>query len=217
MGKLEAVKRILAAGCLAAPLMATAADFSFTGNLSNDDQVQLFQFSLAGSASVTLRTYSYGGGTMADGTVIPAGGFDPILTVFDASGTIIDENDDGACPPLTIDPTTSSCYDTFLAVSLNAGDYTVAVSQFSNFPIGPTLSDGFEGSDTSNFEDASGDIRTSAWAFDVLNADAAEEGEAVGETDTGPAEAIPTMAVWAQALLAAMLALIGYRASRRRA
>ena len=42
---------------------ASAADFSFTGNFTNDNEVQEFNFSVAGSPSdVTLRTWSYAGG-----------------------------------------------------------------------------------------------------------------------------------------------------------
>jgi hypothetical protein len=209
---LKSVKYGLAAGCLSLSLGAVAADFSFTGTFSNDEEVQLFQFSLSSDASVTLRTYSYGGGTMADGTVIPAGGFDPILTVFDSAGNEIADNDDGSCPPATVDPVTSSCYDTVLTTLLSAGSYTVAVSQYSNFANGPTLSDGFSGSGTVNFEDVNGDFRTGNWAFDVLNVDSAGQGQALNRTGT---EAIPTLGLWAQALLAALVAFVGFRASRR--
>ncbi len=53
-----------------------AADFSFRGNFSTDDEVHLFNFSVGATSTVTLKTLSYAGGTQADGTVISAGGFD---------------------------------------------------------------------------------------------------------------------------------------------
>lgn len=173
------ILRSLSVGLVSAFLFtagANAANFSFTGNLSNDDEVQLFNFTVGASSTVQLRTYSYAGGTMADGTVIAAGGFDPILTLFDDTGTFIDFNDDGDIVP--IDPLTDAAFDTFLEVLLGAGDYIVAVSQFSNFSFGD-LDDGFEGSGTSNFEDVTGDFRTSAWAFDILNVDSGSVGGTV--------------------------------------
>jgi hypothetical protein len=57
---------------------ASAANFSFIGNLSNDDAVQEFTFEVEGTArEVTLRTWSYAGGTNAQGQAIANGGFDP--------------------------------------------------------------------------------------------------------------------------------------------
>ena len=86
--------------------------------------------------------HSYAGGTNADGVAIAAGGFDPVLTLFDSSGVLVDQNDDNPNTP-TGDPNTGAAYDSFLQVTLDAGSYTVAVSQYDNFAIGPNLSDGF--------------------------------------------------------------------------
>jgi hypothetical protein len=111
---------------------------------------------------VTLLTYSYAGGTNSAGQVIPAGGFDPILALFDAAGKLIAQNDDGDENGAE-DPTTGSRYDTYLEQTLAAGSYRVAVSAFANFAKGPTLDDGFEGG-------GSFDGRSPGFAFDVLNA-----------------------------------------------
>ena len=54
---------------------ANADNFSFTGSFTNDSNVQLFNFSVAATSSITLRTFSYAGGTNSAGTVIPEGGF----------------------------------------------------------------------------------------------------------------------------------------------
>src|SRR5271167_5225019 len=86
-------------GCLAGSI-AQGSSFSFTGTFTQDDQLELFQFT-APSASVTLRTWSYAGGTNAAGNVIAAGGFDTVLSLFDATGglmassPLIANNDDG--------------------------------------------------------------------------------------------------------------------------
>src|SRR5438309_8531640 len=92
---------------------AAAANFSYTGTLSNPDQVLLFDFVVGAPSTVTLRTYSYAGGTNAAGTVIPRGGFDPILALFDASGNEINQNDDGG-GNVPADAVTGANFDTFL-------------------------------------------------------------------------------------------------------
>jgi hypothetical protein len=122
-----------------------ASNFSFTGTFTGDADVQLFGFTVGALSDVTLLTYSYAGGTNADGDEIDPGGFDPILALFDSSGDLIGSNDDDNSNPLNVgtDPVTGAAYDTYLNASLGAGDYTVAVSQFNNSASGSTLSEGF--------------------------------------------------------------------------
>jgi hypothetical protein len=171
----------LVIGVLGITSSAKAADFSFRGNFPADDTVQFFNFTVNTGSDITLRSLSYAGGTQADGTVISRGGFDPILSLFDAStGTRIAQNDDGDASNVGIDPVTEQTYDTFLQTSVNPGQYTVAVSQYNNF-AGDNLSDPFfkagqrnftatfEGCSASQFCDATGDSRTNFWAFDILN------------------------------------------------
>ena len=149
---------------------AAAADFSFTGALSDPNQVQLFNFVVGAPSTVTLRTYSYAGGTNAAGTAISRGGFDPILALFDSAGVKINENDDGGSN-VPADAVTGQHYDTYLQALLAPGTYTVSVMAYSNFSAGPNLSDGFQGG--GSFIDVTGSQRTNAWAFDVLNVSSA--------------------------------------------
>src|SRR5262245_40873387 len=94
----------VAASSLAAASAASADNFSFTGNLANDDAVQFFDFSVGSTSAVTLRTWSYAGGTNAAGQVIARGGFDPILSLYDlATGDRIGVNDDGGCSLVAAD------------------------------------------------------------------------------------------------------------------
>jgi hypothetical protein len=183
---------------------AQAADFSFRGSFERDDEVQLFNFTVGALSDVTLRTYSYAGGTQADGTVVPRGGFDPILALFDATGALIGQNDDGASPNVPVDPVTNRTYDTFLQVALAPGNYTVAVMQFNNFAVSPNLANGFTRQGQGNFTstaflaspncgqpafcDFTGNGRTNAWAFDILNVSAAVE---VPIDPTDPTTPIP--------------------------
>lgn len=167
----------LAAATIAIAGTASAASFSFTGNLASDDDRVGFGFTVGAASTVTLRSYSYAGGTMLDGTIVAAGGFDPILSLFDATGTLIDTVDDGP-EPVPADPVTGARFDTHFVEALAPGDYQVFVSQFNNFANGPTLSDGFlyDGAPTftstflcsnGRFCDVTGDNRTSFFAFDI--------------------------------------------------
>lgn len=152
---------------------ANAADLSFTGTLADADEVLLFNFSVSASSNVTLRTLSYAGGTNAAGDTIARGGFDPILALFDSTGALIGQNDDGGPPDVPADSVTGAFFDTFLQTLLAPGDYTVSVMSFANFANGPNLSDGFSGG--GSFTDVTGDQRTDGWAFDILNVDAATQ------------------------------------------
>ena len=170
------------AAIAAAP--ASAANFSFAGNLTDPSQVLLFNFSVGSASTVTLRTYSYAGGTNAAGQTFASGGFDPILALFDSNGVLINQNDDGG-GNVPADPNTGSHYDTYLQSLLAPGAYTVSVMVYPNFANGPTLADGFRGASSYNG-------RTTAFAFDVLGADQA----------VGPGSgAVPEPATWAMMIM----------------
>lgn len=164
------LKAALAAAVLAAG-SASAANVSFTGSLAGDNDVQLFTFELAASADVTVRTWSYAGGTNAAGSLIGAGGFDPFVSLFFGTGDtaiLIDGNDDGV--GVAVDAGTGFALDSLLQeFSLGAGSYTVALTQVANFANGPTLADGFLGSGNVGFGG-----RSAGWALDILGADVAQ-------------------------------------------
>jgi hypothetical protein len=166
--------------------IASAGSFSYTGAFTQDDNVQLFNFTVGSSSTVTLLTLSYAGGVNAASATIARGGFDPILAVFDSAGMQIDQNDDGGSNvPVDL---SGVYYDTYLQLTLGPGNYTVAVMEFDNFAIGPNLSDGFQRTGQGNFTasdsfsagcgsatafcDVSGSayrFRDNHWAFDILN------------------------------------------------
>jgi hypothetical protein len=219
MKTIQATVLAAAFGCSA---VAQAADFSFTGTFTQDDNVQLFNFVVGAPSNVTLRTWSYAGGVNAAGATIARGGFDPILALFDSTGLQINQNDDGgASVPVDL---SGARYDTFLTSSLAAGSYTVSVMEFNNFSIGPNLSNGFTRTGEGNFTggaafnpacasvtsfcDVSGNTqfnaRTRNWAFDVLN---------VAGAEIVP-RAVPVPA--ALPLLAAGLGVFGFFGRRRK-
>jgi uncharacterized protein (TIGR03437 family) len=123
--------------------LCAAPGVSFAGNFVADDDEREFSFTLSAPGSVTLRTFSYAGGVNAAGTTIPAGGFDPTVSVFDSGGSLIAYNRDGGCGNVAADAVTSFCWDSFLQVSLPAGNYTAVLTQSENLPNGPTLADSF--------------------------------------------------------------------------
>jgi hypothetical protein len=184
---------------LAASAVATAvpANFSFAGTFTDDDDVQLFNFTANGTSTARLISYSYAGGTQANGNTVLRGGFDPILALFDSTGLQVGQNDDsvsgtpGACGTGAVgtDAQTSRQWDTCLDLVLAAGNYTVSVAEYSNFALGPNLSNGFTFPNSPNhtgvactngqFCDVSGvdpfNNRANYWAFDILNVEAATQ------------------------------------------
>lgn len=163
-----------------------ADNYSFSGSINSDDQVQQFTFSVGASSVVTLRTWSYAGGVNAAGETIARGGFDPILALFSGTGptaVFIGQNDDGGSSLVPTDTETGKAWDTYLQETLDAGIYTVSVMEFDNFANGPTLGDGFTrtgeldftgalgGCSNGIFCDVSGvapaNNRNSTWAFDI--------------------------------------------------
>lgn len=159
----------LALAALSLATSAPAAPVSFTGDLANDNDVVLLSFTLAADADVTLRTWSYAGGTNAAGSLVAAGGFDPVVALFAGSGNsavLIDGNDDGS--GVATDPGSGRALDALLRLILQSGTYTLALSQVANFANGPLLGDGFLGAGNPGFGG-----RSSHWALDVLGADLA--------------------------------------------
>jgi hypothetical protein len=173
------------ASCLTVGV-AAAGNFSFTGAFSQDDQLRVFLFT-APSASTTLRTWSYAGGTNSNGQNILAGGFDPILSVFDATGgllpssLLVTDNNDGS--GVAADGTTGNAFDSLLLLTgLNpGGTYALVLSQNDNFANGPTYGNGFgrdgQGNFTADLNGCGGNApfcespfvpnRTGNWAVDI--------------------------------------------------
>ena len=186
-------KAIFVAALLAAAAPAAAVNFSFTGTLPTAGTVQFFNFSVGAASNVTLRSYSWGGGSNAAGTVISNGGFDPILAVFDLNGgLLVGQQDDAGC--CTVTPDLGVYYDTLLTVALAPGNYRASIAVFPNFANGPNLSNGFSGANSFNG-------RSANWAFDVLNVERASS-------------FVPEPASWA--MLIAGFGLTGAAMRRRR-
>jgi hypothetical protein len=217
-------KLIFSAAIIAAvgfgPQAVNAANFSFIGSFVNDNDVQFFNFSLGAASTVTtIQTYSYAGGTNTAGAAISAGGFDPNLSLFDATGVLIGVNNDGT-GIVPVDPTTGAAFDSFLnPLSLGPGNYLVALTQSDNLAFGPFLANGFAqdgnpnftsaeyGCPTGNFCDINVVNRTNQWALDILN---------VASADAAGATPLPAaLPLFAGGLGA--LGLLGWRRKRKAA
>jgi hypothetical protein len=155
---------------------AGAANLSYNRSFTSDDDVVVWGFRIATARTVTLETVSFSGGFDVNGQPVPAGGFDPVLTLFDGSGLIIDQNDDGPIPGDS----------QLIAPNLAPGFYFLVLSQFDNFPIGPFLSDGFTRQGQANFTGSVCGVpggsfltintceqRSASWALNVRDVDTA--------------------------------------------
>jgi hypothetical protein len=176
---------------------AFGASLSFTGAFSTDDQLQQFNFTLAGTMTVTLQTWSYAGGTNQASMVIPRGGFDPWLSLYDSGGNLLQsvDNFNPPCGPVATDPVTGACFDSYISQSLGAGVYTLILSQSDNQPAGTHLSDGFTNTGNTTFTssfgctngqfcDSTTDNRTGNWAVDIDNVTSATAVSSVPEPGT---------------------------------
>jgi len=171
--------------------VASASNFSFTGTFVQDDQLEIFLFT-APSASTVIQTWSYAGGTNANGQVIPAGGFDPVLSVFDATGgltassLLIGTNNDGT--GVAIDPATGNAFDSLISFNALPGvQYALVLSESDNLAIGPSYGDGFTQTGNGDFTagefgcggtafcDATPAQRTGNWAVDITGVGTAQD------------------------------------------
>lgn len=162
-----------------------ATVMSYTGTFASDDQVESFAFSLASSGTVSARTWSFGGGTNAAGTLIADGGFAPILSLFSTNGAqdllqLAQAGGSGSCPAgANTDPTSGSCWDVAIDIALTPGDYLFALTQDDNTPFGPGFGDGFLHAGEGNYTGPNylgtdgqcimvdGSQRTCGWALDI--------------------------------------------------
>jgi hypothetical protein len=149
----------------------------FTG----DDGKQLFSFTADGTSEVTLKTSSYA-----------AGGFDPLLTLFDAFGKFVaavqpngylndDADNGGPCSLAQPDPATGLCLDAQYKGVLPAGKYWVVLTQSSNVVAKDRIEafgwDGYPNQSgelfkcsNNQFCDSAGNNRSSFWNLEILGA-----------------------------------------------
>jgi hypothetical protein len=137
--------------------LSAQSNSSFTGTLSSPEDVFETTFNLTAADTVTIQTWGFGGGTNAAGRVIPAGGFDPLIALFDGpaatatiatdgSGNPLADADNllnapwsfvGNCPPAgtVAIGTDNDCGDDFMQAALGAGTYTLVLTDANYIPL----------------------------------------------------------------------------------
>lgn len=190
-------RRLAVALGLAIATASQAATLSRQGIFDTDDQLFELSFDLLAEGDVlSLRTYSWGGGTNAFGASVAEGGFAPVVTLFaaaDAPPVVLQQ---GSAQPACVTPPDSIsgfCWDISFSQPMAAGRYTLVLSQDGNLP-GATLTEPFSMAGTGNytapyalgsdpdprFYDVTGVRRSGHWALDV-----------------GAASLVPEPATWA--------------------
>jgi hypothetical protein len=169
--------------CLSSSASAVPTDFDFSGTFTNDNDIVLLNFSIDSTSAVTIFSSSWIAGDSGLG-------FDPILSIWDSSGTLIQQQDDGH----NIGQTLSNgvlydhgTWDSYFSISLGGGNYTASIGQYDNFANGTSLADGFryDGNPNFTFDNGYGtadlfngvwsatDTRTGDWEFHILNVETA--------------------------------------------
>src|SRR5882724_9888917 len=65
-----------------ATAICSTSFLSYTGNLNSPEDIFEITFSISETSNLAIRTWGFGGGTNSAGTLIPAGGFDPLVALF---------------------------------------------------------------------------------------------------------------------------------------
>jgi hypothetical protein len=109
-------------------------------------------FNVSVTTTMEAITYSYGGGASLTGAIVPTGGLEPYLSLFDAGGNFIASTLFGTTCPPGANSLGSNCFDVSLdGGTLTPGTYEIALTAFENQSVaenpggGLHLSDGFSG------------------------------------------------------------------------
>jgi hypothetical protein len=172
---------------------------SYTGSLASSSDVFSLVFDITGTAdeTVTVQTWSFGGGVNAAGKTIAAGGFDPFLAIFSGTGPSATIATDGmgnpygtsdalsnfasfaGCPPAQMANIGGAlCGDITVSLSLAPGDYTLVLADalnaanavYDNGTLGEGFTDFTGGAfQTCNTTDAGTTCAndTANWALDI--------------------------------------------------
>jgi hypothetical protein len=170
---------------------AFATDFDFNGTFTYDNDVIFLNFTVDSLSNVTIFSSSWGDGELGDNGYLAGAGFDPILSIWDSSGSLLYEQDDGYQIGTTFSngvEYSHGYWDSYYDLTLDAGTYTASIAQYSNFASGTNLSDGFSWDGNPNFTydagwgsqayfngvwDIPNDPRTGEWEFHILNVQSA--------------------------------------------
>ncbi|PCJ16105.1 MAG: hypothetical protein COB04_11680 [Gammaproteobacteria bacterium] len=141
---------------------------SETGDFPSNDHIFRTNFELFETSNVEIRSLGYAGGTNGAGQVIPDGGLDTEIFLFDAiTNNLLFMDDDSSNVRSRNGGRFGSrpqSFDALLNLTLDAGSYTVALAQFDTSYVGGPLQDNssFNRSTSTNFND-----RSNAFALNI--------------------------------------------------
>ena len=132
--------------CLLSPAAALAGTQWAEGAFTNDDELWSLSFDLVQGDTLSVTTFSYTG-SLDRG--VAAGGFAPVLTLFqDGVGLLRVAQGNAACVPAA----GAFCWDATLTLSaVNAGHYTLVLSQDGNNALGQSLAEGYSQTGTPDY------------------------------------------------------------------
>jgi len=144
---------------------AAVTTHQFTGNFNTGNDVFTYAFTITEDTLATFETFGYAGGTLANGTPVADGGFDPTLTLFGSTlptPVISDGGDAVEDRESTID---NYSWDDLIILTLAPGNYTIALTQFDN--NWNTTINSWTNLAVDSFIDSANNQRTSAYALQV--------------------------------------------------
>ena len=134
------------------------------------------EFTLTTASAVTIYTTSYGGGTNLNGTVTPAGGFQPNITLFNSAGFDIANQSPSFSPIANPDPTNGWKGDGYMQdTDVAAGTYYITLTDWQNqmsitstgLNTSAAAYTQFSGPGGTSFTDVQGNTRTGNYALDI--------------------------------------------------
>ena len=146
-----------------------SGDVTTNGALVDEAQVIETTLTLASMSNLTVYTTSYGGGTNLDGSTTVMGGFQSMITLYDAAGNYV-IGEEVTSPIANTDTTSGLALDSYLqAMNLLPGSYMVTLTDWqTQQPATATnLSDGFSGPGGTAFLDVQGNRRTGAYTLNL--------------------------------------------------
>ena len=125
---------------------AQAGSLLVEGTFTNDDDLWIASFDLVQADTLSVTTFSYVGDPDRG---IPGGGFAPVLTLFqDGYGLLQVAQGNAACSPGAL----GFCWDAALTLTaVNAGHYTLVLSQDGNDAMGQSLAEGYSQTGTPDY------------------------------------------------------------------
>lgn len=181
MKKAIIVLMIASLALFAAPCFAN--DYDFSGTFTYDNDVVLLNFTVGVASTVTVFSSSW-----------DEGGFDPMLGIWTAAGSLVEFQDDGGVVGSTMSNGVSynhGTWDSYYNVNLAPGNYIASIVQYNNWNNGLILSAGFLHDNNPNFTFDnsfggatqpyfngvwdSNDPRTGNWAFHLLGVEQASQ------------------------------------------